>query len=60
MKKVIFVLGAALLCSSSYSQTIGKTKTEDYKASFEIKKDISQFLDYDGSKKEHSIIEMWY
>ena len=51
MKKVIFVLGSALLCSSSYSQTIGKTKTEDYKASFEIKKDISQFLDYDGPKK---------
>jgi hypothetical protein len=57
MKKVIFVLGAALLCSSSYSQTIGKTKTEDYKASFEIKKDISQFLDYDGPKKNIQLLK---
>ena len=57
MKKVIFVLGAALLCSSSYSQTIGKTKTEDYKASFEIKKDITQFLDYDGPKKNIQLLK---
>jgi len=48
MKKVIFVLGAALLCSSSYSQTIGKTKTEDYKADFEKKRDMSAYMDYDG------------
>ena len=57
MKKVIFVLGTALLCSSSYSQTIGKTKTEDYKASFEIKKDITQFLDYDGPKKNIQLLK---
>ena len=31
-----------------HSQTIGSTKTEQYKASFETKIDISQFLDYDG------------
>jgi len=57
MKKVIFVLGSALLCSTSYSQTIGKTKTEDYKASFEIKKDITQFLDYDGPKKNIQLLK---
>lgn len=32
----------------SFGQTIGKTTTESYVASFEKKKDISQFLDYDG------------
>jgi len=57
MKKVIFVLGSVLLCSTSYSQTIGKTKTEDYKASFEIKKDITQFLDYDGPKKNIQLLK---
>jgi hypothetical protein len=57
MKKVIFVLGAALLCSTSYSQTIGKTKTEDYKASFETKSDISQFLDYEGPKKNIQLLK---
>jgi hypothetical protein len=30
------------------SQTIGKTKTEEYKADFEKKKDISAYLDYEG------------
>jgi len=29
-------------------QTIGKTKTEEFKADFEKKKDISAYLDYDG------------
>ena len=57
MKKVIFVLGSAILCSTSYSQTIGNTKTEDYKASFEIKKDITQFLDYDGPKKNIQLLK---
>lgn len=30
------------------AQTIGSTKTEQYKASFETKLDISQYLDYNG------------
>ncbi len=33
---------------SSAAQTIGSTKTEQYKASFETAIDISQFLDYEG------------
>lgn len=33
---------------TSYGQTIGKTQTEQYKASFETAIDISQFLDYEG------------
>ena len=37
-----------ILFNKSYSQTIGSTKTEQYKASFETKIDISQFMDYDG------------
>jgi len=40
-----------LLCSITvFGQTIGKTQTEQYKASFEKKTDISQFLDYDGKQ----------
>jgi hypothetical protein len=45
-----FVIGL-LLCTFAQdiiAQTIGKTKTEDYKADFEKKKDISAYLDYDG------------
>ena len=52
MKKLLILLSVFLLSVvATNAQTIGKTKTEDYKASFEIKKDISQFLDYDGPKK---------
>jgi hypothetical protein len=46
----VFVIGL-LLCTFAQdiiAQTIGKTKTEDYKADFEKKKDISAYLDYDG------------
>jgi hypothetical protein len=32
------------------AQTIGKTQTEQYKASFETKSDISQFLNYEGKQ----------
>ena len=37
-----------LLSGVVSAQTIGSTKTEQYKASFETKVDISQFLDYEG------------
>jgi hypothetical protein len=46
----VFVI-ALLLCiltQNAIAQTIGKTKTESYQASFETAIDISQFLDYDG------------
>ncbi len=33
---------------SAAAQTVGSTKTEQYKASFETAIDISQFLDYEG------------
>ena len=48
MKKVIILLGIILVSINSFAQTIGKTKTEEYKAEFEKKKDISAFMDYDG------------
>lgn len=47
MKKILLIL-ALLVSATSYGQTIGKTQTEQYKASFETAIDISQFLDYDG------------
>jgi hypothetical protein len=48
MKKIILLLGIILMSITSFAQTIGKTQTEQYKASFETAIDISQFLDYDG------------
>jgi len=48
MKKLFILLGCFLISSAVIAQTIGSTKTEQYKASFETKIDISQFLDYDG------------
>jgi hypothetical protein len=47
MKKLLILLGLFLSLGAS-AQTIGSTKTEQYKASFETKIDISQYLDYDG------------
>ena len=48
MKKLLILLVVCLLSSVANSQTIGSTKTEQYKASFETKVDISQYMDYDG------------
>jgi hypothetical protein len=49
MRKLLTLLSLFLLSSVAVvAQTIGATKTEQYKASFETKIDISQYLDYDG------------
>jgi len=49
MKKLLALSSLFLLSSVvGVAQTIGSTKTEQYKASFETKIDISQYLDYDG------------
>ncbi len=48
MKKIILLLGIILVSVNSFAQTVGKTQTEQYKASFETAIDISNFLDYDG------------
>jgi hypothetical protein len=48
----VFVI-ALLLCiltQTAIAQTIGKTKTESYQASFETAIDISQFMDYEGKQ----------
>ena len=47
MKSILTIL-AVLVSITAFSQTIGTTKTENFKASFETKIDISQFMDYDG------------
>lgn len=47
MKNLLILLGL-LLTISVGAQTVGSTKTEQYKASFETKIDISQFLNYEG------------
>lgn len=50
MKKLFLLLGIILISITSFAQTVGKTQTEQYKASFETAIDISQFLDYDGKQ----------
>jgi hypothetical protein len=51
MKKLLVSLSCFLLSSVAVvAQTIGSTKTEQFKASFETKSDISQFLDYEGKQ----------
>jgi hypothetical protein len=47
MKNLLILLGL-LLTINVGAQTVGSTKTEQYKASFETKIDISQYLDYEG------------
>ena len=39
-----------MMSLSSLAQTVGSTKTEQYKASFETAIDISQFMDYEGKQ----------
>jgi len=48
MKNLFILLSCFLISSTAVAQTVGSTKTEQYKASFETKIDISQYLDYDG------------
>jgi hypothetical protein len=48
MKKILLLLGIILVSITSFGQTIGKTQTEQYKASFETAVDITRFLDYEG------------
>lgn len=49
MKRLSLLLGCFLLSSvAAVAQTVGKTQTEQYKASFETAIDISRFLDYEG------------
>lgn len=50
MKKLSVLLSFFLLSNVAIAQTVGTTKTENYKASFETKVDISQFLDYEGKQ----------
>ena len=57
---MIRILLVILLCITAFvaqSQTIGSTKTEEFKADFEKKKDISQYMDYDGPKKNIQILK---
>jgi hypothetical protein len=50
MKKILLVFGLFLLSNLAISQTVGTTKTEQYKASFETAINIERFLDYDGKQ----------
>ena len=51
---IVFMIGFVL---TTEAQTIGRTKTEDFKADFEKKKDISAYLDYDGPKKNIQLLK---
>jgi len=47
-----------LIATNLPAQTIGKTVTEDYKASFEKKSNIDSLLDYDGPKIPIQILSL--
>ena len=49
MRYLVFLI-FSLISVSTFAQTVGKTQTEQYKASFETAIDISRFLDYDGKQ----------
>lgn len=58
MKSLFVLLSFCLLNSVvGVAQTIGSTKTEDFKADFEKKRDISQYMDYEGPKKNIQILK---
>ena len=46
------------IATKSIGQTIGTTKTEDYKASFEKKSNIDSLLEYDGPKIPIQILSL--
>lgn len=48
MKQLLSFLAIILITTFVSAQTIGTTKTEEFKAEFEKKKDISAYLDYEG------------
>ena len=48
MKNLFILFVCCLLSSIAVAQTVGSTKTEQYKASFETKINIDQYLDYNG------------
>jgi hypothetical protein len=48
MKNIFLILAMVLFAIVVKGQVVGKTTTENYKASFETKVDISELMDYDG------------
>ena len=60
MKHLILILTFIALCligDKAMGQTIGRTKTEEFKADFEKKKDISAYLNYDGPQVPIQILK---
>lgn len=60
MKKLLVLLSILLVSAGVNvltAQTIGSTKTEEFKADFEKKKDISQYMDYDGPQVPIQILK---
>ena len=63
MTKTIVIIIAyfammTLLATKCVAQVVGKTVTEDYKASFEKKSNIDSLLDYDGPKIPIQILSL--
>jgi hypothetical protein len=57
MKKLLVFLFGVLLSNVVVAQTIGSTKTEQYKASFETAIDISKYMDYEGPQVPIQILK---
>ena len=58
MKKLILMFCTLLLVWGASAQVVGKTVTEDYKASFEKKSNIDSLLEYDGPKIPIQILSL--
>ena len=50
MKKITLTTILIMMVVFGFAQTIGKTKTEEFKADFEKKKDISAYMNYNGTQ----------
>jgi len=55
---VLYVVLSYTLAIKCTAQVVGKTVTEDYKASFEKKSNIDSLLEYDGPKIPIQILSL--
>jgi hypothetical protein len=58
MKKITLLVSTLLLMWGANAQVVGKTTTEDYKASFEKKINIDSLMEYDGPKIPIQILSL--
>lgn len=58
MKRILITSIIMLVSTLGFSQTVGKTKTEDFKASFETGVNIDSLMDYNGPQIPIQILKI--